>query len=163
MKRLRCLFGIDDELHAYAQRFLEAATFFSMNAPAAEMLDLGGPTVCKLQQDGEYQVELVSVPAGFYIPKHVHPNMDSIEVSISGAVRFILNDVDIFAHLDDARLLCRAKHRSLRINRTDVHHGKALATGAIFLSIQRWTGNPASAGTDYAGVSLSEKHEHLLS
>lgn len=162
MNRLRCLFAKDDALHNYAERFMRSASFFSMNAGARDLLNFGTAQVAKLHTDGDFQVELVTVAGGFYIPKHVHPNMDSIEVNVSGAVRFIVEDEDVFAGQSDDRLLQRMQHKGLRIDHGQMHHGQVLPTGAVFLSFQRWLSEPTSVGLDYVGVPLSADHEIQL-
>jgi hypothetical protein len=161
MERLRCLFGLDDALHQFAERFLQSASLFSMTAPN-DILNLGEVSVTKLHTEGEFQVELVTAQGGYYIPRHVHPYMDSIEVNVAGAVRFVINGDDVFRNVTDSRLLQRSKMRGLRINRHDVHHGQVLPCGAMFLSIQRWHKTPNSVGLDYDGTPLNEAHEHLL-
>jgi hypothetical protein len=161
MERLRCLFGEDDALHRFAERFLQTASFFGMNA-ANDALALGEVVVAKLHTEGAFQVELVAVQGGYYIPPHVHPHMDSIEVNVAGAVRFVVNGNDVFKGLTDARLLQRSKMRGLRINRSDVHHGQVLPCGALFLSIQHWREAPGSVGLDYRGTPLNAHHADLL-
>ena len=148
MERLRCLFGKDDALHDFADRFLREASLFSMAAHGKDMLDLGDAHVCKLHTEGDYQVELVTVRGGYYIPPHVHPHMDSIEVNLAGAVRFVINGDDVFNLMSDERLLQRTRLRGLRIDRQDVHKGQVLPCGATFLSIQKWNRQPGSVGLD---------------
>lgn len=162
MERLRCLFGVDDELHQFAERFLQSASLFSMVAAGKDMLELGDASVCKLHTDGQFQVELVTVQGGYYIPPHIHPSMDSIEVNLSGAVRFVINGDDVFQSMTDARLLQRTRMRGLRINRNDVHKGQVLPCGAAFLSFQKWHKSPSSVGLDYDGTPLNDVHKLLL-
>jgi hypothetical protein len=162
VEKLRCLFGKDDDLHQFAERFLRDASFFTMVAAGKDMLNLGDASVCKLHTDGMFQVELVTVRGGYYIPPHTHPHMDAIEVNVSGAVRFVVNGNDVFKETSDERLLQRTRMRGLRIGRHDNHHGWVLPCGAVFLSLQKWHKAPTSVGLDYEGIYLNDEHKILL-
>lgn len=146
--KLRTRFGVNDDLQAFAERWLDGARLSAQSLTHAE-----GALFACLHREGPYQVELVCVPAGFVIPTHVHPHADTIEVGVAGVLRLHVNGVDIFNRIPD-EVVERMNHsRGIRINRSDAH-GTAQPVGprgAMFLSIQRWTNEPSSVLTDYVG------------
>ena len=50
-----------------------------------------GVTGLTIYRHGEYQVQLFTTTPNTVIPSHVHPNVDSYEVALSG-MEFYLND-----------------------------------------------------------------------
>lgn len=161
MNRLRTFLGIDDELQAFAERWLSGPACLS-NAKAMAHAD--GALVACLYRDDTYQVELCCVPPGFVIPDHVHPNADTIEVTVAGVLRLHVNGKDIYAGLSDEHVERVNRRWGIRINHDDVHgtFTPVGERGAIFLSIQKWTGGPRSVLTDYEGDPLGEAHRGML-
>lgn len=157
MSKFRCAYEVLDELHHFAALWLAHPV-----RNQARVLWADGAKVERLYVSHEYQVERCSVPPGFAIPAHTHPRADTIEVGLAGAVRLSVNGVDPFAAVPDARLGAFTRGRGIRINAADSHGGVALGQGAVFLSVQRWAGEPLSVLTDYAGKPLGAEHEALL-
>lgn len=52
----------------------------------------GSLSGCVLYRDGQYQVQLFIVKPNSEIPPHIHPNVDSYEVYLSGDINFMCND-----------------------------------------------------------------------
>lgn len=159
MRKLRTFFGIDDDLQAFAQDWLNRPD--QLAAPLS-LTCVDGAMVTKLYCDGKYQVELCAVPGGLVIPPHIHPHMDTIEVGLSGALRLEINGVDPYAGVPDERLERHYRGRGIRINATDWHGTTVGMPGSMFLSIQRWAGTPTSVLTDYVGSALGPQHEAIL-
>lgn len=159
MHKLRTHFAVDDDLQAFAESWLNGPRQLT---EARSLTAADGALVALLHRDGCYQVELCSVPAGLVIPMHTHPRADTIEVSVAGALRLQVNGVDPFAGLPDELVARRNHWRGIRINHDDVHGTQVGAPGAVFLSIQRWQGEPRSVLTDYVGVPLGAQHQGLL-
>lgn len=92
-----------------------------------------------------YQVELVTFfpsPGGCVAPDHRHPDIDSIEVILSGDVGFTLRGKQLLtdemlakSHPDGAAWVLGAK---IRVRPTDFHGARVGPAGGTFLSIQRW-------------------------
>ena len=158
MKKLRTFFGIDDDLQEFAERFLNTGgiLFGSQSLTRAD-----GALVNLLYSEGRFQVELCAIPGGTVIPPHVHPNADTIEVSLGGAMRLHVNGVDPFEGMPDEIMARRGKWRGIRINHTDVHGTTVPDPGTMFLSIQRWVGKPASVLPDYRGAPLGPEHRAM--
>jgi hypothetical protein len=160
MHKLRTYFGISDDLQDFAEEFLNRPGYLS---DAKMLRHADGALVAVVCQDGSFQVELCSVPAGLVIPDHVHPHADTIEVSVAGALRLRVNGVDPFDGMPDELVARRNRWRGLRINHTDIHGTTVGEPGAMFFSIQKWRGvEPRSVLTDYAGTPLGSQHKGLM-
>lgn len=113
-----------------------------------------------LHRDGEFQAELFSSvptePVGFF-PEHRHPNVDSIEVYLSGQIGFtirgrrLVTDEQLSTPAEDGT--SRAHGSIVRIRPTDYHGATVGPLGGSFLSIQRWLNGiqPTSIGLDWEG------------
>ncbi|MBS0342012.1 MAG: hypothetical protein JSS56_15945 [Proteobacteria bacterium] len=161
-KKLRTMFGADDELQAFAEHWLSGPGCLS---GASSLAHTDGAMVACLYRDSTFQVELCCVPPGFVIPDHVHPHADTIEVPVAGVLRLHVNGKDVYAGRCDERVQRLNRGSGIRINHTDVHGTAAPVgeTGAMFLSIQKWLGcEPLSVLTDYLGRPLGEGHQEML-
>jgi hypothetical protein len=102
-------------------------------------------TTLVLFRHAPYQVELVTfLPSaeGSVAPDHRHPDIDSIEVILSGDVGFTLKGQRLLtdemlskSHPDGASWCLGAK---IRVRPTDFHGAIVGRAGGSFLSIQRW-------------------------
>lgn len=160
MRRLRTFLGVDDDLQAFASRWLNESSLW--NAQSIAYAD--GALVTCLYRDETFQVELCAVPPGFVIPDHTHPNADTIEVTVAGVLRLRVNSRDVYAGMTDEYVQRLNRTRGIRINRSDVHGTiEPVGTrGALFLSIQKWSCVPASVLTDYLGAPLGEMHRGMV-
>ncbi len=103
-----------------------------------------------LHRDGAYQAELfcfAATPFGGSFAEHRHPDVDSVELYLSGEIEFNVvrrgrNDV-----------YQGRRNAPLWINAEDFHGGRIGAAGATFVSLQRWrTGMAASSiGHNWVG------------
>ena len=80
-RRLRTAFEIRDDLHEFAESWLQGAGV--LNA-AQQLRYADGALVAVLYRQAPYQVELCCVVGGTVIPDHTHPNADTIEVPVAG-------------------------------------------------------------------------------
>lgn len=163
MKRLRCLNSRQDNLHIWAEHWVNTATMKSMVPEPEKMADYGNVSTAILDRDGAYQVELCVLQGGVVVPLHTHPRMNSIEIGLAGGTRFTLNGRAVLGDLSDEKLIRFITGRGLRFNSDDVHGGVVLKCGAMFLSIQHWhTGEPTSVALDYQGEPFSDVHSKSL-
>lgn len=148
----------------FADWFLSQPIDFS-HAPADGIYryETEGGTVTSLIlfRKSPFQAELFTAwPSAVgpgYFPEHTHPNVDSIEVPISGAANFTLRGQPIAKELFTKRVsstgaLWIAGSR-IRV-RPSVRHGANLgAQGGAFLSLQHWLNDvqPTSVGLDWKG------------
>lgn len=162
-KKLHCLFGIQDDLHEFAEAAINTLLLCAMNAPLTRCKDFGGVQAGILHRDKNFQIELIVVQPNVWIPEHVHPGTDTIEYPISGHVRFVINGKELFEGYDDDRFLSFSKGKGVRINQGDVHAGQTLPMGAMFLSIQRWDSKqPDHIGNNWLGAGVSETHHKII-
>lgn len=113
-----------------------------------------------LYRSAPYQAELFfGLPAGSegFFPEHSHPNVDSIEVMMSGQIGFTLrgrpvNTPDEVAGIapDGSAMLLGAR---VRVREGVSHGAKVGPGGGAFLSLQRWRDGvePTSVGLDWDG------------
>lgn len=113
-----------------------------------------------LYRSAPYQAELffgLPVESEGFFPEHSHPNVDSIEVMLSGQIGFTLRGKPVNARedvtgvaLDGSAALCGAR---VRVH-ANVSHGAWVGPGGgAFLSLQRWRDGiePTSVGLDWDG------------
>ncbi len=113
-----------------------------------------------LFRDGEWQVQLFTVAPYGEIPDHVHPNVDSFEVYLSGEIAFRKNG----AYVTTPEMwsdMTKLSGMAIRVTPADPHGGTFGAKGGAFLSVQHWLNGvaPTSVGDDwaYAGDDTTAK------
>lgn len=158
---LRTLFGVNDDLQEFAESWLSLGCNFTQSK---DVKYVDGAMVSQLYRDDKFQVELCCVPPGFVIPDHVHPHADTIELTVAGVLRLHVNGSAVYAGMTDDSIKRLVRGRGVRINHDDVHGTEEPVgeNGAMFLSIQRWVGQPMSVLTDYAGQALGGAHLEIL-
>lgn len=147
-------------LAAFA-RWVFEQPFSSFRAPATPVTHYTNPpkgalvTGVVLHREAPYQVELISVAPstdGTLLPDHRHPNVDSIEAYVSGALGFTIRGA-VVASSDPTRWAADKPGSVVRVRPTDIHGAYVGAEGAVFLSVQRWLNGvePSSVGLDWDG------------
>jgi hypothetical protein len=155
-----------DRLVAFAEWFL--------TQPLAALTPLGLPVLSHgnvahvvLYRDGRYQVEqYLLMQKNAVFPPHRHPNVDTIEVDISGEMLFTVDGVQTRSNLT---LMVRSpfgtvvEKPAVRIRANQEHWVTVGEAGGAFLSIQHWTGcEPNSVILDWDGPSFSNVHQANL-
>jgi len=153
-----------DVLYEFARRFLDA------NPVSADMPVRGPQSAVAavqanlLYREGEFQVQMFTVPPDYVIPSHTHPNIDSFEVYVSGQIRFSHRGQFVFESLETVHGRDPSSYawRMLRVLPEDPHGAVSGPQGARFISIQRWLNGvlPTCVSADYTGQVLDL--EHLL-
>lgn len=163
LRKLRCLFGVRDDLHEFAEHTLNTLSIGALNGSCGWCKDFGGIRAAVVHRCGSYQVELVIAQPGLVVPTHTHIGTDSIEYPIAGAVRLTVDGRELFGHLDDERFFSTVKGSAVRIAHDAPHSARTHRTlGAMFLSVQRWTAAPGYLGDNYQGRGMSAQHDALL-
>jgi quercetin dioxygenase-like cupin family protein len=129
-----------DELEQFKEWWLDTRV---INTPSLNSLvhikDTHGVV---LFRNGQYQVELFNVKPNSEIVPHIHPNVDSYEIFVSGDIEFMCNGEwfkqDVLG-------------TSIRVLPLSWHGGKFGEKGGCFLSIQKWLNNvePKFVGDDW--------------
>jgi len=105
-----------------------------------------------LYRQAPYQVELFNVRPNSEIAAHIHPNVDSFEVFLSGDINFMCDDV-----------WYEQKHLGsfIRVPPSSFHGGLFGQRGGCFLSIQKWLNNvePKFVGDDWADKEGKQSYE----
>lgn len=98
-----------------------------------------------LYRDGQYQVELFTIKPHVTGVSHIHPNVDSFELYVSGDIDFVINGVTYS---------CNEQIQNptpTRIYPHYWHEGVTSVNGGSFLSIQKWLNGvkPTSVTLDW--------------
>jgi mannose-6-phosphate isomerase-like protein (cupin superfamily) len=115
-----------------------------INTPVNDSLNFVADTHgVVLFRHNEFQVELFAVKPNSEIKPHIHPNVDSFEVFISGDINFMCNDEWFEQNIIGS---------TIRVKPNSFHGGLFGEKGGCFLSIQRWLNEvkPTFVGNDWA-------------
>ena len=95
-----------------------------------------------LYRHDNYQVELFIVKPNSEIKPHIHPNVDSFEVFVSGDINFMCNDEWFDQNIIGA---------SIRVKPNSWHGGLFGPQGGCFISVQQWLNDtsPSFVGNDW--------------
>jgi len=123
-----------------------------LNTPQDDALRYVGDVhgVVLYRQD-PYQVELFITKPNSEIIPHVHPNVDSFEVYVSGDIKFT-KDGEVY---DQNKL-----GSSLRVYPNNYHGGVFGERGGCFISIQKWLNGvkPTFVGDDWKDLVQSKSY-----
>lgn len=151
---------------------IEFATWF-INQPLGKLIPFMRPNSTNygpiarsvLFRNQYFQVEMWTVwPGETQFPEHNHPDVDTVEIHLSGDLRFTLNGNPI-----DSNLLIPLKGGgalpAIRINHDDTHQASAGIGGAMFLSCQQWLNdvNPNSVALNWEGEHFTDLQDKLKS
>lgn len=102
-----------------------------------------------LYRNGCYQVQMFTAQPNSSAPSHIHPNVDSYELYLSGDLDFVINGV-IYSHTQIAN-----NPTPVRIYPAYWHEGVTGDMGGSFLSIQKWLNGtpPSCVGNDWLDVN----------
>ena len=122
-----------------------------------------------LFREPPFQVELITFwPGGFAVPEHRHPNVDTIQVLLSGDLRFMVDGKTAPWKALDDRLVCKPGFeilkRTVAIRANQSHSAESQRTGATWLSFENWVGTEEIHTTveDWDGQAFGPKHYHLI-
>jgi hypothetical protein len=154
-----------DELLAFANWFQSQP--FAIPHCIANGVNKRGPfTGITLYRSGPFQVQMWICEGNTEIPDHCHPNVDSVEVYLSGQVYLRVNNQLIVQPQDvseQADGLSSKFGLSTRIHPTDMHGAKIGPQGGAFLSIQHFLdGKPESVDLDWYGEPVDDTHRQEL-
>lgn len=148
-----------DDLYDYAQSIVKKG-LADMNTPISGLQMFGNAACIVLDRSGDFQAELCIFPAGKNIPRHEHPDVDSIEIQITGSLRLFQNGIDMMRgrNLEEAKKLWHKV--GIRIGAKVDHSVEVGKDGAVFISCQRWNkGNPDHIGHNWKGTTYDNSQE----
>jgi hypothetical protein len=135
-----------DDLTAFASWWLGSR---SLRPPPDAITVYGNMTGVCLFRDGCYQVQMFTAQPDSEAPSHIHPNVDSYELLLSGDLDFVINGV-VYSHRDAGE-----NRTPVRIFPSYWHEGTTGPLGGSFLSIQKWLNDtpPTCVGRDWLDVN----------
>ena len=151
-----------DPLYQFACAYLDRHPIRADMPAEGARSNVGAIEGALLFRDGDFQVQLFSVPPHYIVPAHVHPNVDSIEVYVDGPIKFSHRGAFVFDTIERPCDGDAASYtwRMLRVLPDDMHGAVVGAAGARFMSIQHWLNGvkPDCVGRDYTGPVVDEAH-----
>lgn len=121
---------------------------------------IGAFTGLTLYKGGPFLVELWICDPNSEIPDHSHPNIDTIQIYLSGQIDIWKGGTQALKSGDVGVLSGSSFVRTLP---GEVHSGRIGELGAAFMSIEHWIlGEPTSAVDDWVGKALDAAHASKL-
>jgi mannose-6-phosphate isomerase-like protein (cupin superfamily) len=141
-----------DELSLFLKHWLEHKPFQPPFDPNTVTFDdkVIGTT---LYRQDDFQVQLFTVKPNTEIVDHIHPNVDSFEVYLSGEISFRRNKKKITGKKfwREHNNTCIYFGYFIRVNANDYHGATTGDMGGSFLSVQHWKNgtSPSSVHLDW--------------
>lgn len=157
MAKLRCLYGVKDDLHEYTEAVRER-----VGLGCISLRDFGKFTGAVFHRTGRFQAELLYIRPNETLPLHVHPGVDSIDLGLDGDALIQISGKTIAEGYSPERRLALLRSTGLRIAQDAPHGGYVGPHGFLFFSCQRWAGEPSHIGLAWAGAPCSDAHARLL-
>lgn len=157
---------MNDPLEKFADWFL-GETFSLLRPPMYGVHYFGDLMSVILFRDDEFQAELFIVRPGATerCGEHGHPDVDSMEVAISGELYFTLEGQLVCPRRSSRQIasdgsLEKYLHR-VRVYPNQSHTAFVGKDGGCFLSLQRWLNGvkPSSIGLNWSGEEHAAQHK----
>lgn len=159
--KLRCLFGVKDDLHDYAEavrgRLAEHVAGPHLSALASENWDCA-----VVHRTGALQAELIHIRPNERIPPHLHPDVDSVDLLVSGDIDLVIAGKRIAEGYGSERREAFLKRAGIRIAANAPHGGTTGPQGVVFVSCQRWAIPPSHIALAWAGAPCTPGHARML-
>jgi len=146
----------NDDLTTFLKWYLDAGLriFTPLNDAVHFVENVVGTTIYR---HGPFQVQLFTATPNTVIPEHLHPNVDSYEVALTG-MEFTLEGKIVLPmwasemKCEDSNL-SRAHYSTVRVLPESLHGGRSGPKGGAFMSVQHWLNGvkPTSVGNDWNG------------
>ena len=108
---------------------------------------------CVLYRAECWQVQMFVLDPNTNIPEHLHPNVDSFEVFLSGDIEFTINGQVLTPRSDTPNFNGNSVHygKFIRVSPSTWHGGRSGNVGGMFLSVQQWLNGvrPTNVGDDW--------------
>jgi len=92
-----------------------------------------------------WQVELITMLPGVAVPKHRHNRVDSCDLMLGGTTA----SVEIGGRMVKPFQRGQLAANLVRVGKGVWHHGQPEENGAVYLSFQKWDGEPGLIGEDW--------------
>lgn len=158
---LKCLFGVKDDLHDYAEE-VRARLDERVNAQTLSTLASAQWDCAVVHRAGPLQAELIRIYPNERIPLHVHPHVDSIDLIVSGDIDLVISGKRIAEGYAKERRSAFLARAGLRIAANAPHGGSTGEEGVVFISCQRWGVPQTHIALAWAGPPCTEEHARIL-
>jgi hypothetical protein len=111
---------------------------------------------------GNLQAEVIRIDAATFIPSHVHPGVDSIDLLVAGDIDLVVSGKRIAEGYSKGRREAFLKRAGIRIAQDAPHGGSSGEEPVVFVSVQRWAMAPTHIGYSWKGTASSPTHERIL-
>lgn len=139
-----------DPLSAFASWFVKEQGHMMAHCIPDGVSRVGSFSGIVLYRDDRFQVQLWIADPNSRIPEHVHPNMDTILMYLSGEFMLKVNDIVVF-NKENTKVGAWA-----RIGPNDKHNAEIGPKGVAFLNFGHFLdGKPRSANEDWIGEPLA--------
>ena len=115
-----------------------------------------------------WQVELYMVRPNTVAPEHAHPDVDSLEVYLSGTFTLtgLDNSTELSQYMDTPRFdgMHRLFGQTIKNPPDHAHGGVFGNNGGVFWSIQKWVNGvtPTSVTKNWKGDTIGEHHKEVV-
>ena len=135
-------------LEEFVEYWMKEKPFTPMTEGTNFVDILSGTT---LYRSYPFQVELFIAKPNIVIPPHIHPNVDSYEVWVSGDIDFMRKG-KWYNHPHE--------NPKIRVKHNNIHGAKTGNLGGSFLSIQKWLDNthPDFIGNNWLDNNKNNKY-----
>ncbi len=157
-----------DRLEQFADWYLEEHKQFVIPPFYDAITFIDGIGGIVLYREPPFQVQLFLVGPNVQITEHMHPNVDSYEIYVSGDVQFINCGQKILPDNIETTLSPRGIPKTfrsrVRVYPSDPHSAYTGPIGGSFMSIQHWLNDtkPTSVAEDWDGNPLGPLHANTL-
>lgn len=150
-----------DPLIAYGHWFMEQGPSVPLS-PIDGVTRVGNFSGLVLHRSGQFQTQMWICDPGSVIPEHSHPNVDSIQLYVSGSLNLFVRDL-VEAAPNGTSIQLRERGGNARVLPGQGHSAKIGPMGACFLTFQHWLVDPpSSVEMDWVGEALSDEHRRQL-
>lgn len=155
-----------DPLMAFVEWFQTRSGIAMPLSPADGVSRVGAFSGIVLYRDRHFQVQLWICDPNSFIPEHSHPNVDSIQVYVSGQVYLTKNGKPVI-QAEDLQInengLSSQLGAFLRVDANETHGAQIGPMGGAFLTFQHFhVGEPVSVEQVWEGPPLSLEHGQTL-
>lgn len=143
------------DLETYLKVFFDTTPI--LYPPGNNLTFMEGYVGYTVHRHEQFQTQLFIGQPNAVVPDHIHPNIDSFEVYISGMT---------FRHSGEtvATPETTVPGKAIYVAHNDWHGGVAGPNGGCFLSVQKWLNNtkPTSVERDWDGETMGTIHQNLI-
>ncbi len=157
--------GFDDDFSYFVRDFLDNYLGDFRVPWSGSIHSFDGVSGLTIYRQNPYQVQLFILQPNVIIPQHMHPNIDSYEIFLTGVKLSYKNHMlnRDWGHACNDGVSNNFK-KIIRIKPGEMHGGLSSDTGGAFISAQCWKNGlePSSVSNDWVGDVIGEDHKKQI-